>query len=156
MTDKEYRKQKRRVELAYTKWHIPAGLGDWIVSHAWHRDGTAGKQDNQPPQEHEPTARASVAWEYITVCFHWNLQSIADNSDAEVDRIVRHEICHALINEMRMWGPRLHRDEQARDEAMKHEERVATRLGSILLWCRMKGHAEAKRQLKKSSGHRTK
>jgi hypothetical protein len=151
MTDKEYNTQKRRVKAAFAKWSGPTGMGDWIVFHAWHRDGTCGKEENVAvSEEHVVTARASVAWEYIQICFHWNLEQIATNSDNELDRVVRHEIAHALINEMRMWGPPLHRDDQARDEAMKHEERVATRLATILLWCRLKGGIEAKRKKGKS------
>jgi hypothetical protein len=150
MTDKEYNAQKRRVKLAYQKWHSITGLGEWIRSHAWHRDGNCGKEGtNYGP---DTTARAEVQWEYITVCFHWNLENIATLDDDTLDRVIRHEISHVLINEMRMWGPPTHRDEQARDEAMKHEERVVTKLASILLWCRMKGQIEAKRQ----SARRTK
>lgn len=71
MTDKEYNEQKRRVKLAYQKWHSVAGLGEWIVNHAWHRDGTCGREENVPiSDEHVVTARASVAWAYIHVCFH--------------------------------------------------------------------------------------
>lgn len=152
MTDKEFHKQKRRVKAAYEKWHSPTGMGEWIGSHIWHRDGTCGETDGIKYGA-ETTARAYVSWEYITVCFHWNLESIANHNDDELDRIVRHEIAHALINEMRMYGPPFHRDDQAKEEAMKHEERVVTKLATVLLWCRLKGQEETKRQL---SARRTK
>jgi hypothetical protein len=146
MTDKEYNAQKRRVLAAFKKWAGPTGIGEFIAFHTWHRDGTAGEDEALPETAHSTTARARVAWEYISVNFHWNLLHMVDNTDEEIDRIVRHEIAHVIVNEMRMYGPPTHRDEQARDEAMKHEERVVTKLASILLWCRLKGQAEAKRQ----------
>lgn len=148
MTDKEFRVQQARVHSAYRKWHEPTGMGGWIVSHVWHRDGTAGNPDRDRG-EYTTAARASVSWEYISVSFHWNLESLACNSDAELDRIVRHEICHVLVNEMRMFGPVAMSAEEA-DRAMKHEERTVTALASVLLWCFQAGQkAKVARKTKK-------
>jgi hypothetical protein len=111
----------------------------------WHRDGTAGADSgNRNDANTETTARASVSWEYYTVCFHWNLDAISCNCDSELDRIVRHEICHVLLNEMRMWGPPTFENSQAQDEAMKHEERSVTTIAAILLWCREAGFKDKK------------
>ena|ERR1035437_4234764 len=138
MTDKEYRTQKARVLKTYAKWQSPSGMGGWIVSHIWYRDGTAGEDGTPAPSGGVVTARASVAWEYCRVTFHWNLQVIATDSNGDLDRIVRHEICHALVNEMRMWAPSTMSEEKS-DEAMKHEEHTVTCLAAILLWCREAG-----------------
>jgi hypothetical protein len=148
MTDAEYRKQKRRVKTAYEKWHEPTGLGEWIGSHIWHRDGTAGDDTDD---KREVIGRVEVQWQYITLGFHWNLEKIAGLSDDELDRVIRHEIAHVLVNEMRMLGPSMHRDDQARDEAVKHEERVVTKLASVLLWCRMEGSKDSKHKPKKGT-----
>jgi hypothetical protein len=137
MTDGQFARQQARVLKAYNRWHTPTGMAAWIVSHGWHRDGTAGK-----PEDHHgesfPLARASVAWEYLHVTFHWNLSEIADKTDAELDRVVRHEICHALVNEMRMDPIDMTRQHAA--DAMKHEERVVSTLATILLWCSESGN----------------
>lgn len=140
MTDKEYRTQKARVLKTYAKWGYSAGImSGWIVTHMWHRDGTAGSDSGERADANTTvTARASVAWEYCRACFHWNLEAISDNTAAELDRIVRHEICHVLVAEMRMWASTT-MSEEKNDEAMKHEERTVTCLAAILLWCREAG-----------------
>ena len=125
-------------------------MGGWIANHVWYRDGTTGSEPDSVVPIRDSAARAEVHWEYVHVNFHWNLELISDETDEGLDRMVRHEIAHALINEMRMWGPSTHRDEQARDEALKHEERVATELAMVLLWCRLQGEADARRKAKKA------
>lgn len=130
MNDAEFLTQKRRVLAAYKKWSGPTGMHGWIDSHTWHRDGTAGGGI----QYEGALARTSASWDYITVVFHWNLEGLSDKPDHVIDRIVRHEIGHALVNEMRMWSPP-NLSQQQCDEAMRHEERVVSQLQSVLLWC---------------------
>ena len=147
MTDKEYSAQKSRVEKTFRKWSDPAGMGGWIIVHTWHRDGTSG-DNNSNAGEMISTARASVAWQYCHVTFHWNLVQIEDNSDTELDRIVRHEICHVLVAEMRMWGNPTQSEREC-DEAMMHEERTVTNLAAILSWCRQAGQHDSAQHRKK-------
>ncbi len=139
MTDKEFAAQQSRVQKAFDKWKSPTGLDGWVVCHTWYRDGSAGEEYRKA------TARADCSWEYIHVMFHWNLQSIAVHDDKEVDRIVRHEICHVLVNEMREWSSW----PASGDGALKHEERTVSRLASILLWCRQEGQEDAKKVKKR-------
>lgn len=150
MTDKEFRNEQKRVQKAFDRWKEITGLGDWIIYHYWHRDGTAGKGDSDRPNTAGWTtaARVEVSWEYIHATFHWNLHSLQGNTDLEMDRIVRHEIAHVLVNEMRQWAPE-RMDQDKLDEAHKHEERVVSRLASVLKWCRAEGQKEASSKPKK-------
>lgn len=83
-----------------------------------------------PDRIQEVAGRTRVRWEYLEADIHFNLTSLTENSDEEIDYIVRHEMAHVLVNEMREWADT---DSKGR---IYHEERVCTRLAQIFDWCR--------------------
>lgn len=135
MTDREVTATKGRVLKAYRRWSTVTGMTAWFVDHVWYRNGTAG--DGSPIT----AGRAQIRWEYFQAQFHWNLEILSEDSDDELDRIVRHEICHALVAEMREWATDDVTEEKSK-EAMKHEERTVSMLASILKWTREQGQRD--------------
>jgi hypothetical protein len=67
--------------------------------------------------------RVWVDWRYMTATIAVNVPAVARLSDDELERTVVHELCHALVNEMRETG-------------IDHEERVVTMLTKAFLWTR--------------------
>lgn len=137
MTDPDYRKQKARLTRFFRKWANCTGMGGWIVNHHWHRGGLETSSREDAAAGYVCQARTHVQWQYLTIDFHWNVRDSAALPDYVLDRVVRHEIAHALVNEMRELG----RDSN-QETRMAHEERVVTQLASVLLWCREAGKKE--------------
>ncbi len=89
--------------------------------------------------------KAMVDWHYQEASIHFNVQIMQNKTDEEIDYIVRHEICHLLVNEMREWE---HYDPKT-GGAMRHEEHVVTGLAKILNWVWMAGQDEGKKSVRK-------
>src|SRR6266704_788775 len=140
MTDKELAKQKRRIQILADRWLRPLGLLWWRIDIEYSRE---------PIPTVDPdwvcNAKCTAKWEYLRATLAFSMPNIADHDDQELERIFVHECCHALVNEMRMWGPpKL--SEQELDEAMKHEERVVCALTAAFLWTRKDGQKKLRKR----------
>ncbi len=140
MTDAEFRQQKNRILKAFKRWAVPTGMNELVVNHYFHREGLESNNPADAKNGYVCRARADIKWEYITADFHWNVRDMADVPDFLLDRIVRHEIAHALVREMREWA-------DGGENQLAHEERVVSKLAFVFNWCRLAGQKEAKRQL---------
>lgn len=90
MTDAEYKKQKARVEKYLDKWFKPAGFGWFGVSIDFNRHL---KDD----REFTSAADTSTHWQYRKAHINFYLPAIVDIDDAELERVVVHELSHVLI-----------------------------------------------------------
>jgi len=138
MTDQDFDLTVKRIRSIVKKWNTPCGLRMWRrVDFVYHRDTASLAQDSRcelNEGERDVAGRASVDWEYREATIHLNVEKLSHNSDEEIDYVVRHEICHILVNEMREW--RRHGEHYS---AVKHEERVVSDLAMILGWVRRAG-----------------
>lgn len=89
MTDKEYSKQKKRVQGYIDKWFDTLGLGWFRVEMNWCRE----RKDESP----NVAADTTTQWQYRFSSINWYLPVIAENTDEAVEGIVVHEFAHILI-----------------------------------------------------------
>lgn len=117
MTDKEYSKEKRRVEKLLEKWIKPLGLGWWMIDISYSRD-FAGDTDG-----FDTVAECSSKWYYRIADVKFYLPAVARIDDARLEVLVVHELMHIFVNEMR-----------EKDEDRRHEEHVVTGLANAIVW----------------------
>jgi hypothetical protein len=122
--------------MASLKELLPLGLWDISISF-----------EDVPPEEGKrlrSTAFIECQWEYQLINVAFNNAFILEHSPAEVFETCLHELCHALVSEMRMYS-----SEASQDHKIMHEERVVTglTLGFMnVIWAGLSG------SLKKSVG----
>ena len=117
LTDKDYRRQVKRIKKLIKKWHSPL-VGWWRVEHAYYREGLS-------PEDRAAGALASThaEWEYLMATISWDIPEVAQTSDEYLEYAMVHELCHLLVNEMHADG-------------VDHEERVVTTLARAFKWIR--------------------
>ena len=128
ITDKEYKRERKRVRALMDKWRDPLRLYDWDISLLYTRGPF--------PVDGEWRQRTAIGvcttdWQYRRASLTFDTEATRDLDDAKLERVFVHECCHVLLNEMRQW--------KDADDARDHEERVAETLAWILV-----GMAEAK------------
>lgn len=134
VTDQEFESIRSRIKAAVEKWLPAMGLKWWHeIIITYERDRFSQERNGHPP---DCAAFTRVSWEYLDAIVTFSVACCwsKEYTDQEIDYLVRHELCHLLVNEMRMYGPPNHRDEQAADEAIKHEERVVTQIAQAFGW----------------------
>lgn len=91
MTDKEYRKQKKRVQKYLDKWVQPMGLKWFTIDIEWSREKREGCSAE--------TQFSNWAYRKFRIVFY--LPHILDcKNDSEVEDIIVHELCHILTAPM--------------------------------------------------------
>jgi hypothetical protein len=136
MTDAEFEEQKAQVEAVCDWWRERMGLCWWEIAYEWHRgqlpsrgtvvDGTADRLQGA-------VADTYCRWQYMAGTIRFDLAALAQETDEGLAKIVVHEHCHLLVNEMR-----------ENDPDVSHEERVVTTLAKALMWVREAGQEEAR------------
>lgn len=106
MTDKEYEKQKKRVQRYINKWFDAMGLGWFRVEMVWSRE----RAEDAPTTD----ARTYTHWQYRDSSITWFLPAIADCDNEYLEGIVVHEFSHILL------APLLSVDEE-KDLPLQHE-----------------------------------
>lgn len=139
MNDKDFEATKKRVRKSVSRWEQSCGLRMWRkVDFAYHRDLATMAHDTNSTlseSERDVAGRAVVNWDYREATIHLNLDKLFHLDDDEIDYVVRHEICHLLVNEMREW--QLY--DKDRQSCLQHEERVVSDLAMVLGWVRIAG-----------------
>lgn len=132
MTDKQLKRQKKRVLKHLRHWKVMLGLGVWRIDTEWY-DGrlpeTRGGDDRNIV-----LADMHVSWEYLKATMRVNVEAVAALSDERLEEVIIHELLHAVINEMRNYSA---------DDGIYHEERVVSTLTSVIGWVR--DHYQAER-----------
>lgn len=95
MTDKEYAKQKKRVQKYIDKWHRTMGLGWFHVEFIWDRE-----HKSESPAT---AALTSSSWQYKEATITWYLPKILEATDERLENIVVHEFCHVLLSGLAQW-----------------------------------------------------
>lgn len=120
MTDREFRKERRRIRKAYHAWASRLGLNQWMMHLKFHR----GPYEIDGVTNDEAAASVRVAWEYREATMEFNLAKTSALSKADLVDVIVHEAMHIHLREMR-----------DHTEDLKHEERVASTLQWIIGWC---------------------
>ena len=115
---KKYKRARKRFSKLARAWTKRLGLAWWRVD-VFYYDKIPKRFKRKHGQE--VAADVFAQWEYMKVDISVNLPLIAEMTKAEMEKVIVHELCHALVNEMR-------------EEGHKHEERVCTRLTQAFLW----------------------
>jgi hypothetical protein len=112
---------KRKTICRYFKiWTYRLGLRWWTVNVIYHK-GKEARKFFAAGEDETVLARTFADWRYSVANIHINLPAFRDMEDNEIERVVIHELCHVLVNEMR-------------EGEIHHEERVVTHLQKAFLW----------------------
>lgn len=153
MTDADFNTIHKRVKAAVERWLTCCGLRWWqrITFHYCRTVETFSKTSGADLDngERETGGRTRVSWRYKQADVYFNMPIMEGLDEEEIDYVVRHEIAHILVNEMREWA-----HAGVSDVSIDHEERVVTELAQVLAWVRAAGRDEVHR--KKPSGRNSK
>ena len=89
MTDKEYTKQKKRLQKYIDLWFDPMGMNWFKIDMHYHR-----QRDEDNPRV---AGKTETHWEYRMADIDWYMPSIADAEDWYLESMVIHEFVHVLI-----------------------------------------------------------
>lgn len=128
MTDSEFEQERERILAFARKWAEPLGLGWWEITYEYARDDYKAPSPSYAPDTFS-AAYCTADWRYGHATIVFNMPVMAQQSDSKAEKIVVHELCHVLLNEMR-WA----RHDDA--DHIDHEERVASTLARAFLWLR--------------------
>lgn len=116
-------KTKERIKAAFDKWLKPLGLLWWDIEVTYHTDPEEiVRTFRDPGQGGVVAARTITRWQYGSAYIDINVTAFTDLTDKDIERIVVHECCHVLVNEL---------TEESEDH---HEERVVTNLTKAFMW----------------------
>lgn len=121
MNDREYAKQKKRIQALIERWVKPIGLGYWTINFEYSRE----RLGEAHVAEYDTLARTTSSWEYRHGLISFSMPNVMEIDDEELERAFVHELMHIFLNEMRDWTT-----------DNNHEERVASELTSAMLWVR--------------------
>jgi hypothetical protein len=121
VTKRAFKRHRKRVRRYLRAWMTQLGLNWWHIEMHWYdREKQFRKADKGLA-----VMRIWARWQYLDATIAVNLPAVARMTDDELERAVLHELCHALVNEMRT---------ESLDLA--HEERVVTTLTAAFMWTR--------------------
>jgi hypothetical protein len=113
---------KDMIKAAFKKWLKPLGLLWWDVKINLRDDPEEISQHFRDPGDDEVVAAVTyVKWQYASASIDVNVPAFAGLDQNKIERIVVHECCHILVNEMR-------------EGEIHHEERVVTQLTKAFFW----------------------
>jgi hypothetical protein len=104
-------------------WIYRLGRGWWEIDIRYYDDpATIVRTFSDPGNGAMLTlAMTTVQWVYTQACIEINLPAFDGMEESKIERVVIHELCHILVNEMR-------------EGEIHHEERVVTGLTKAFLW----------------------
>jgi predicted SprT family Zn-dependent metalloprotease len=130
MTDKEFDKQKARVQKYIDKWFTTLGMGWFTIDFEWTREtdgGTAGRTTSQ--------------WQYRSATITFFLSILAEHDDDTVERTVVHEMAHVLLSGIAQ--NMIHDDETLSNQVNEYTTETVT---AALMWARLAGEDQLKKR----------
>jgi hypothetical protein len=128
-SDRQYRKDRARILKLKDKWLAPLGLRWWHVEICHSREPLKVAEADAA-NGWRKNGECVAKWQYLKATVTFNMPAVADMADDDLETLFVHELCHALVNEMRNFGA---------EDGMDHEERVVTALTSAFIWVRAAG-----------------
>jgi hypothetical protein len=126
VTEKAFKRQKKRVQKYLRHWKILLGLGVWRIDVEWY-DGRLTETRGGHDSRDTVLADIHVSWEYLKATMRVNIEAVSKLSDEQLEEVIIHELLHAVVNEMRNFSA---------DDGIYHEERVVSTLTSVIGWVR--------------------
>jgi hypothetical protein len=131
VTDKEYRRTKKRIEKTIERWRHILWLTQWQIDVTYFRE--------PPPEMNHGDACALMditpRWEYLRAHIRVNMPQVALLDADSLEKAVMHELLHCVVCEMRV--PDAENDRS-------HEERVVSHLTKAMWAARLTGWQDAK------------
>jgi hypothetical protein len=121
MKRKTFEKHRDRCQAVFDEWIVKLGLAWYEVDVAYYDSRKQFRKD----ADRIVAARITTDWQYMRFAVDVCVPVVVDKTDAELERVIVHELCHALVNELREPDP-----------IGKHEERVVTMLTKAFIWTR--------------------
>jgi hypothetical protein len=115
------KKQRKRCQKSLDEWLYKLGLLWWDCEIIYRKKAKHFRKANG----NVAIMRCYADWRYMRLTLEVNLTQVRRLDDIELERVIVHELCHALVNEMREIDP-----------GIKHEERVVTMLTKAFIWTR--------------------
>lgn len=128
MTDKEYRKQKRRVQKYIDKWFKAMGLGWFQVTMTWQRERDADSPNT--------AARTISSWQYRSAEIVWFVPALVDNDDDFLEGTVVHEFTHILLSPLLLVD--------AKEDLPLQHEYATECVARAIQWAREAGQKDKK------------
>jgi hypothetical protein len=122
MTDKEYEKQKKRIQKLIRKWVKRLGLGWWKIDFNYHRELRNEPTNYNPNGEWNCPMATGSDFYYLTASVDVYLSVIKDVSDELLEECFLHEMMHIFLKPM------------STGKTAKEEELVATKLARAFIW----------------------
>lgn len=94
MTDKEYYKQKKRIQDLVDKWIGPSGFKWWQINLEYSRQFDS---DDHEQHAYSTTATTHVRWPYHKADITFYMPVVAETDDNELENVFVHELAHLLI-----------------------------------------------------------
>lgn len=131
MTDKEFVLVKRRIKSLLDEWAFGTksqgprmtALKEWVITVKFSREPFDTRDGNVAG------AHIYSHWHYKQAEIEFNCLELYRLGLLELELIIIHELCHALVNEMREWAG----SEPETEALMRHEERVVSELSVAFL-----------------------
>ena len=111
----------KKIRKACETWTYRLGLKWWEIEFNFVTDKAEAYKMFGYDQESVVMARSYPDWRYMICTIYLNIPAMKSKEAWEVEKIIIHELCHALVNEMR-------------EDGLDHEERVVTGLTKAFLW----------------------
>lgn len=110
------------IKEAFNKWRVRLGLSWWDIELVIYDDPYEIIQRFRTIETGEMVpATVTAQWMYADAKVCINLPAFEFIEDADIERVICHELVHILVNEMR-------------EEDIHHEERVVTQLTKAFFW----------------------
>jgi len=108
---------KKKIKEIFERWTYLLGLRWWDISLTFSKEKSYFYKDDGS----RILAKTWSDWRYMKATILINYREIKLLDPEEIEKIIIHELCHVLVNEMR-------------EGDISHEERVVTTLTKAFLW----------------------
>lgn len=108
---------RRLARKAAKFWISNLGLGYWDVKVEYHEHYFT------EPYTMETAGYCDVEWQYLRATVHISNPVLCTIEEKDIERFMLHELCHALVNEMRDYE----------EGDLSHEERVCSMLTNAFM-----------------------
>jgi hypothetical protein len=119
MSSKKMKRLRSQITALLDQWAGPLGFYNWRNTSVFHANEDDYCAAGGTP---DGAMMCTAQWEYLSIHLDINLTRCALLDVDDLEYVVLHELCHALVCEMREYDPN-----------GKHEERVVTQLARKLI-----------------------
>lgn len=111
---RHHEKTKKKLDKLMKKWVPRCWLNSWNIKIIDHWNGLP-----TPKSDYLIYGRCDADWRYANAVLDFDIPACSTLSDFQLERVVIHELIHAVVNEMR-------------EKDLDHEERVVSHLENII------------------------